>query len=674
MKKLLLLLLLAAPAALPAQITMSNFNASVGSSTTLTFDVRWTPVTGKVWSDTVWVFVDYNVRGTMKRLPLSGGSLTKPSWSGASVTKIDDNPNGVWVVGNARTESSFSATVQLHTATADFHGLCVYAINYPPVGHYESVDSIRFTGTPPFELKFASDALDTILQREDALHTYTYKFISSEGPTSFTDASKAPGVFKCKTPNSYTLTATASVCADMTQFVLDGTEAGATYLLYKGNEPAATLTGNGNPGTFPGTFGAGAYSVQAVGSQAFCAATVTGTYKFDDPLPANPVVGPAAGRCDAGTVTLTASSPGAVIDWYTTILGGTAALSGSNSYTTPSLTTNTLYYAVARTAAGCLSRTRTPVLAMVGTPAITRQPGSKGICSGTKTRLDVLADRATAYQWYNGNTAITSEGGNYYYTTGALTSPVTYKVTVANGACSVTSDAAVVSITTNGCGENCTPPEATVNFNAFNPCSGAANGTSWYLTDTRVGGNNETYKVRKMEDGKIWMVQDLKYGNCIDTRLEGTEYGTLSGSCRTAVPACVAAGAGYMYDWFLALAGTSTPCTGASDDCRGLCPAGWHVPTGYGTDADFDGLYPTLKASSSESRAWSICFACGLGIFYGTGYLNANYAAFWHSSSINPAHDGYIIMQLVGIADQLYQMEGGYGKDGAAFVRCVMND
>jgi hypothetical protein len=69
MKRPFLLLLLW----LPAQVSISNFSAAVESATTLTVKVEWErPATDKAWSDTVWVFVDHNVGGTMTRLPLTG--------------------------------------------------------------------------------------------------------------------------------------------------------------------------------------------------------------------------------------------------------------------------------------------------------------------------------------------------------------------------------------------------------------------------------------------------------------------------------------------------------------------------------------------------------------------------------------------------------------------------
>jgi hypothetical protein len=195
--KLLLPALFLWPVLLSAQngVTVSGLAIDAG---TVTFNVSWNRQAMQdlgltVWSDTVWVFVDYNKAGVMTRLPLaSGATLTGTSASGFSRVEYASNNNqGVWVVGNARSASagSFSATVRLLTATADFSGACVYASNYPPVGRYISVADISFTGTPLYDLVF----------QDGGGQSYTF---SSQGTftvpgsytlASFIDKTGAPG-------------------------------------------------------------------------------------------------------------------------------------------------------------------------------------------------------------------------------------------------------------------------------------------------------------------------------------------------------------------------------------------------------------------------------------------------------------------------------------------------
>ena len=132
----------------------------------------------------------------MERLPLlSGATLTATSAPGVGkVIEVLDNNKGVWVEGNARSAGSFSATVQLLTATAT--GSCVYASNYPPVGEYTGASAISFTGTPMYEIVLETSGGNTYTAYSPGIYSIP------EGSTfvSFTDATGAPGTFHCIPP------------------------------------------------------------------------------------------------------------------------------------------------------------------------------------------------------------------------------------------------------------------------------------------------------------------------------------------------------------------------------------------------------------------------------------------------------------------------------------------
>jgi hypothetical protein len=206
MKKMLLLIVMCVPAVLSAQqtngVTVSDLVVSAG---TVTFNVSWDKnamPARMVWSDTAWVFVDYNDNGTMKRLPLApGATLTETSAPGiGKVIEETGNNKGVWVVGNARTKGNFSATVQLLTATTNYSGACAYASNYPPVGKYTSATNISFTGTPPYALTFEQGGNTfTLPSASTYLLPADYTFLS------FVDATGAPGIIHCLQPTSPTV-------------------------------------------------------------------------------------------------------------------------------------------------------------------------------------------------------------------------------------------------------------------------------------------------------------------------------------------------------------------------------------------------------------------------------------------------------------------------------------
>ncbi len=82
--------------------------------------------------------------------------------------------------------------------------------------------------------------------------------------------------------------------------------------------------------------------------------------------PTSPV---GATRCNAGSLSISATAPGgATIDWYANSSGGTVLPGGSGTltYTTPVIGSTTTYYAQSRTTVGgCISPTRTPVTATI---------------------------------------------------------------------------------------------------------------------------------------------------------------------------------------------------------------------------------------------------------------------------------------------------------------------
>jgi uncharacterized protein (TIGR02145 family) len=284
---LLLLLLLLYPAVLSAQtgngVTVENLVVNTGSPSTVTFDVSWKN-TGMppAWSDTVWVFVDHNDNGKMKRLELlsSGATLTEIYAGAGRVEQLAGNIKGVRVIGDARISGSFSATVQLLTATADLRGMCAYASNYPPVAEYATASSITFTGTPPFDLKLSTGNVSV---------ETGYELSGGQTLVSFTDKTGAPGIIKCIPPATHNLIASASgFCEDDATgitFALDGTQTGVKYQLYRGSDKVGSeLTGTGSGAATFTTGGplkvAGVYTAQSVAESGYCAMLMTGSHNI----------------------------------------------------------------------------------------------------------------------------------------------------------------------------------------------------------------------------------------------------------------------------------------------------------------------------------------------------------------------------------------------------------
>jgi hypothetical protein len=165
-------------------VAVSGLTVDAG---TVTFNVSWEksmPVA--LWSDTVWVFVDYNKNGVMERLP-----VTDATTSAGTVTKIPDNDKGVWIVGNARSAGNFSATVRLLTTVNSIGGACAYASNYPPVGEYSSdAPMLSFTGTPMYDIQLAKPGGGSVTVKSGD----TFLLPCNYTVTSFTDATGALGL------------------------------------------------------------------------------------------------------------------------------------------------------------------------------------------------------------------------------------------------------------------------------------------------------------------------------------------------------------------------------------------------------------------------------------------------------------------------------------------------
>jgi uncharacterized protein (TIGR02145 family) len=177
-----------------------------------------------------------------------------------------------------------------------------------------------------------------------------------------------------------------------------------------------------------------------------------------------------------------------------------------------------------------------------------------------------------------------------------------------------------------------TAPGSTVTFSAFDPCPEVAVSTVWYLTDTRESTNEQTYKVKKLADGHIWMVQDLKFGDLCGTSFSGStadqtgnvsSTGTYYGDCTSATNTSTPANRGYLYDWAAAInkpgayygstltvgcSGTVTGTAGiAPGACQGTCPSGWHVPTGASDgNGELQALHTAIgSCSTSNDYCWN---------------------------------------------------------------------
>jgi hypothetical protein len=434
--KLGMTVLLLSPVVLSAQtngVTVGNLVVNTGSPTTVTFDVSWKN-TGMpaVWSDSVWVFVDYNDNGTMKRLELSSGATLTAIYAGVGrVEELAGNTKGVRVIGNARINSSFSATVRLLAATTNVAGACAYASNYPPVAEYATASSITFTGTPPFDLKLSTGNVSV---------QTGYELVGSQTLVSFTDKTGAPGIIKCIPPATYNLIASATgFCEDDAAgitFSLDNTEDGVKYQLYRDSDPVGTeLSGYGGAQTFTGGpfVTQGVYTAQVVAEGQYCGIAMSGSRAVSkNAKPAAPVISQPADVCyNAGDLVFTITSYGGTPTW-TPNSGGTVdglsvtfasgAATGTKTVTAQSSQTYT-------GAPACYSVEVTQTATINANPTVSISPSSISKMPGSTVTLSTSVGNCSgcSYQWNTGET-----GSSITATAPAAAVSDTYSCTVTN--------------------------------------------------------------------------------------------------------------------------------------------------------------------------------------------------------------------------------------------------
>ncbi len=189
-----------------------------------------------------------------------------------------------------------------------------------------------------------------------------------------------------------------------------------------------------------------------------------------------------ATRCGTGTVILTATlSDEGVINWYTAASGGSAV--GTNSFTTPSLTATTTYFAEA-VANGCSSAARTAVVATIKPiPTITSNNTSR--CGPGTVALTATSDGAMS--WFaaaSGGSALTT-GGNF--TTPSLTATTPYFIEATLNGCATLTRTSVSAVV------NPIPALPTItadNSNVAAPVltSSSSTGNQWLRNDVSISG------------------------------------------------------------------------------------------------------------------------------------------------------------------------------------------
>jgi hypothetical protein len=95
-------------------------------------------------------------------------------------------------------------------------------------------------------------------------------------------------------------------------------------------------------------------------------------------------------RCGTGSVLISATPPaGYLVDWYDSPTEASLLASGSNFFSTPSISSTTTYYAETRSG-GCVFVNRTPVVATISTPATVDAGPDVVVCQSASAQTVTL--------------------------------------------------------------------------------------------------------------------------------------------------------------------------------------------------------------------------------------------------------------------------------------------
>ena len=220
--------------------------------------------------------------------------------------------------------------------------------------------------------------------------------------------------------------------------------------------------------------------------------------------------------CYGGSTVLTASAnPSGTYQWFDALAGGNLLATG-NTYTTPSLTNSTTYYAQA-TNGSCVSG-RIAINVIVKPQLSAPTASGAIICSGSVTTLTATSNGGT-YQWYDAATGGNLLASTASFVTPALTANTTYYVQNTLSGCISPRAAVTVSIITP------TPAPTAANVTtcygspAMLTATGATGNYAWY--DSAAGGNllssAEVYVTPALTANATYYVETTANG-CISPR------------------------------------------------------------------------------------------------------------------------------------------------------------
>lgn len=196
--------------------------------------------------------------------------------------------------------------------------------------------------------------------------------------------------------------ADSSRCGNGTVTLKATAASGSVVDWYDTNDTSAPpLVSGSSTYTSPFLTATKSYYARARNSTTGCEGNMKEVKALIYPIPLNPTA-VNGNRCGIGSVIINAIPPvGHTIDWYAASSGGTALLSSATSYTTPSISTTTNYYAGARgEVSGCISPARTLVVAKVDSVPFPPLPTHASCCDSAVMLICAKAGKDETIDWY----------------------------------------------------------------------------------------------------------------------------------------------------------------------------------------------------------------------------------------------------------------------------------
>ena len=263
--------------------------------------------------------------------------------------------------------------------------------------------------------------------------TTTYYVEANSGSCS---TPRTPVVATINTTPTITATTPASRC-DAGTVVLGATASAGTISWYAAASGGSAI-GTGTSFTTPSLSGTTTYYVEA--ATGTCTSARTAVVATINITPA--VTGTANSRCDAGSVTLSASTTAGTISWYAAASGGTALGTGT-TFATPSISSTTTYYAEATN--GSCTSARIPVIATVNTSPTITATSPATICGGDTFTISATASAGTL-AWYNVSTGGLVQGTGTSFSLSNWNTTTTFYVQATDGSCQSVRTPVIVTV------------------------------------------------------------------------------------------------------------------------------------------------------------------------------------------------------------------------------------